>query len=271
MKMKRDKEHKQFPQYIAELQAKGQYWFVGAQIQQEMGLSKGALRLALYRLMKKQGICRIRNDFYVIVPLEHQIAGCIPALWFIDAFMKYLDLSYYVAMLSAASLEGAAHQQVMALQIITTKPQRPIIAGNQRINFYYKQKLPTANLIDKKTPLSYCKVSNPELTACDLVRYINSSGQLHSVATVLYELAEKLNVDMLIQLLDKKFVLLSVMQRLGYILENIRAPLSLDTLALAITERNPRYIHLIDNQKKIIRKEPRWHILVDDLIEIDEL
>lgn len=73
-----------------------------------------------------------------IVPIEHQHTGYIPAQWFIDPLMDYLTLPYYVALLFTASLAGTAHQQVMILQVMTNKPMRAIIAGNQQIKFYYK-------------------------------------------------------------------------------------------------------------------------------------
>ena len=126
-------------------------------------------------------------------------------------------------------------------------------------------------LIDKKTPWSYFKISTVELTACDLVRYMDSSGQIHAVATVLFELAEKINVARLIELFNKKIVILYVLQRLGYILEKSETSLNLEPLAELINQNKPRYIALVGRKKAVIEKNSRWHILVDEIIELDEI
>jgi predicted transcriptional regulator of viral defense system len=269
--MKREKGIRRFPDYIDTLQSKGQYWFLRSQVQKELGLTNTALRSALHRLARKKRICHIGYDFCVIVPIEHQAGGCIPALWFIDALMKHLKLPYYVGLLSAASLTGAAHQQVMTLQVITTKPLRTIVAGNQRIAFYYKQTIPTELLVNIKTPMSYCNVPFVELTAYDLVRYLDQCGQINAVATVLYELAENINVNKLIEFLDEKYVLLPVAQRLGYILENIQAPLNLLPFAEHIESIARRYVPLVGRKNPVINKNKKWHILVDEMIELDDL
>ena len=56
-------------QYIEALQSDGQYWFLLGEAKQSLGLSESALTKALWRMNQKHAICRIRKDFYVIVPL----------------------------------------------------------------------------------------------------------------------------------------------------------------------------------------------------------
>ena len=136
------------------------------------------MNIALWRSSQKSRLCRIKNDFYVIVTPEHRTAGCLPARWFIDPLMKYLELPYYVGLLSAASLWGAAHQQVMMLQVITNQQMRPITVGNQHIQFHYKRELEEKHLESKKTPLSYFQLSNPALTLFDLIKYVDGEGAI---------------------------------------------------------------------------------------------
>ena len=269
----KDRSIRQFPQYIDQLQANGQYWFLRRDAQQAMALSDNAMTKALWRLAKKKAICRIRGDFYVIVPLEYQASGCLPSEWFIEAFMNHLGLDYYVALLTAASFEGAAHQQVMAFQVMTNGNLRTIVAGNQRITFHYKKTLPVQFLQKKKTPASYFKLSIPELTAFDLLRYIDVSGQINSVATVLYELAEKLNVDVMNELLRSGMVKLPVAQRLGYVLDSIKADVMLHDFEKAVNQFKLKYIPLVagTTNKVLIERNKRWHVLVNEHIEMDEL
>jgi len=274
MEMNRNNnQHQQFPKYIESLQSTGRYWFSGNEIQQKLGLSSNAIKAALWRLTQQRAICRIRKDFYVIVPPEHRSAGCLPAQWIIEPLMEYLGLPYYIALLSAASTVGAAHQQVMFLQVITTKPLRKIEAGNQRILFYYKPAIDKDWLDTKKTPISSFKLSKPELTAFDLVHYANGFEQLQHAATVIYELKEILNTEKMASLVNDHKVAVTTAQRLGYILEKIiEADFELDDLELAIMKKKPRYIPLVSSKANArYGKNPRWHILIDEELELDEL
>lgn len=263
----------QFPKYIESLQTGGRYWFLGKEIQKTLGLSASAMSSALWRLSKQRAICRIKGDFYVIVPPEHRLAGCLPALWFIEPLMEYLGLPCYVALLSAASIEGAAHQQIMFLQVMTIKPLRKIVAGNQHIQFHYKPAIDENWLDTKKTPMSYFKLSKPELTAFDLVRYANSFDQLQQAVTVIYELVEKLDTKLLTKLVSENKVAITTAQRLGYVLEKVvDAHFELSDLEQAIKQKQPRYIPLVSGEiNPGCEKSPRWNILVNKHLELDEL
>jgi len=93
-------------------------------------MTEEAFRKAASRLAKKNRIVRIRSGFFVIVPLEYRAAGVLPAEWFIADLMNYLEQPYYVGVLSAAALYGAAHQQPQQFQVVTTAPQRGIQKKN---------------------------------------------------------------------------------------------------------------------------------------------
>ncbi len=264
---------KQLPEYIRQLQAKGEYWFLRKDIQKQLGISTNAMTIALWRLAKKKAVCRIHGDFYVIVPLEYQAVGCLPPEWFIDALMQHLNLKYYVALLTAASFDGAADQQVMIFQVMTQKRLRSIIVGNQKIVFYYQKTFPETRVLQqKKTPASYFKLSTPELTAIDLVRYMDAAGQVNHVATVLYELAEKINIETLSQSVQSGVAKMPDVQRLGYIFDVIHVGLDLQCLENSIQVQKPNYIRLVsDAQKKVIEHNRHWYVLVNELIEMDEI
>jgi predicted transcriptional regulator of viral defense system len=117
------------PDYIDTLQSQGQYWFLRHRAMSDVNLSSDAFKLAAYRLIKKTRIQRIRGEFYVIIPLEYRSVGCLPAPWFIDDLMQYCRSDYYVGLLSAAALYGAAHQQPMTFQVITNCTLQDKIAG----------------------------------------------------------------------------------------------------------------------------------------------
>ena len=69
----------------------------------------------------------------MVVPAEYRVAGAPPAAWYIDAFMKAIDAPYYVGVLTAAALHGAAPQQPQEFQVVTTRKGRPVMIGRERI------------------------------------------------------------------------------------------------------------------------------------------
>ncbi|GJM07617.1 MAG: hypothetical protein DHS20C10_13510 [marine bacterium B5-7] len=258
--------------YVDQLQRTGHYWFLRHVAKEALNVSDSSLSQALSRLVKRHRICRVRGDFFVIVPSEYQTAGCIPAEWFMPAFMQHINQAYYVSLLTAASFSGAAHQQVMDFQIITNGIVRPMMIGNQRITCHYKKMIPSEFLMQLKTPTSCFNVSKPELTAFDLVYYINASGQINAVATVLSELIETLDSQLLEKIARSDYITLSTIQRLGYVLDTIGATLDLHGLEKIIKEKKPKFIPLINSKTKpIISRSQRWHILINETIEIDDL
>ena len=72
----------------------------------------------------------------MVVPLEYREAGCPPASWFIQPLMDFLDRPYYVGLLSAAAIHGAAHQQPMVFQVITDMVIKAARAGRVAIQFH---------------------------------------------------------------------------------------------------------------------------------------
>jgi predicted transcriptional regulator of viral defense system len=266
------KEKLLFPKYIDNLQSEGKYWFFRSVLLRDLQLTPNAFKKAVSRLIIQHRLAHIRSDFYTIVPLEYRAISCLPASWFIDAFMGYLKQPYYVGLLSAAALHGAAHQQPMVFQVITDKPVRPITVGQVRLEFHYKKKIEPQFYQSIKTASGNMNVSTPEMTAFDLVRYANASGQLHHVATVLAELSEQLNEKKLTILLENDSVEVITTQRLGYLLEKIESCTSTELLHAELKKRKYFY-RLLFPKKKIpaLEKNSKWRILVNEHIEVDDL
>ena len=172
--------------YIDRLQSSGQYSFRKSDIHQRLKLSNSAINAALNRLIKKHRIALIRQGFYTIIPLEYRNMGILPAAWFINQLMDYLGQPYYVALLSAAAIHGAAHQQPQEFQVITDQSIRTIHADGLRIRFFKKSNADFKKGIQQvKTESGYIDVSCPELTAFDLIRYVKGVGGIDRVSSVL--------------------------------------------------------------------------------------
>jgi predicted transcriptional regulator of viral defense system len=151
---------------------------VRPEVLEKLQLSDNAFRKAAHRLITQIKLNRIRGDFYTVIPLEYRATGSLPATWFIDALMKYLNQNYYVALLTAAGLHEASHQQPMVFQVITNKPTRSITVGQVRIQFFYKKNIVPQSYQPIKTASGTMNVSIPEITAVDLVRYMTAAGQI---------------------------------------------------------------------------------------------
>ena len=92
-----------------ELLSEGISSFDAAEAARRMGLSRDRAHGALKRLADAGEIFSAARGFYVIIPPEYRAWGAVPAPWFVDPMMAHLGRRYYVGLLSAAELFGAAH------------------------------------------------------------------------------------------------------------------------------------------------------------------
>ncbi len=258
-------------EYITTLQAGGRYTFTRDEAISKLQITADALKLAALRLIKKKRLVRPKQGFYVIVPTEYQIVGAPPVAWYVDSLMRYDAQDYYVGLLSAAALHGAAHQQPQVFQIITTRRFRTIIIGRTRLQCLIKQNIPVLSYQQIKTPTGYMNVSTPEMTAFDLVRYVKSAGYLSHVTTILSELQEKFDLSRFTQLLHTERLELPYLQRMGYLLEIAEA--KEEVIALIknwIKGHCPRFIPLRPDKPYIdAPKNQDWHLYVNEQIEND--
>ena len=207
--------------YLDELRSKGKYSFTYWEIKRRFKISAEAIVKSVQRLKKKGKIAHIRKEFYVVVPPEYSATGTLPTVLYIDDLMKYLEKDYYVGLLSAAALHGAAHQQPMVFFVMNKKHSlRNISNKYATINFSFKKKWNKKDIVQKKTDAGYINVSSPELTALDIVYFIDNVGGLNRVATILDELAEEVNAEKLADTANR-YGQIATVQRLGFMLEEV--------------------------------------------------
>lgn len=257
--------------FVNSLQIKGRYLFARDEALAALKVTSNAFKLAALRLVKKKGLVRLKHEFYLIVPTEYQEAGAPPVAWFIDYLMQFNQQPYYVGLLSAAALHGAAHQQPQVFQVITNKPLRQIQAGRGRIEFFTKKIITEDTYQPVKTPTGNMNVSIPEITALDLVRYAKSIGHLNLVATVLTELQEKFDEARLSAVLESENLEATNVQRLGYLLELIGADKKiLALLKQWIKKYRPKAVPLrSDIPYEHSQKNIDWQLYVNQTIESD--
>ena len=204
--------------YIDTVRAKGRYGFTINEIKDKFDISDKAIHQNLYRLKTKKRIVQVRQGFYTILPAEYAIQGMLPTNLFIDDMMNMLHKKYYVGLISAAAIHGASHQQSMETFIITEKPAlRDIKNKKLKINFFVKKDWKKDDISRIKTDAGFINVSSPELTALDLLSYVDKIG-ISRVITILSELVEVIKPTNLNKT-AKNYSQKSAVQRLGYLLE----------------------------------------------------
>jgi len=255
--------------YVADLQSKGRYTFTRDEAQKALALSGLALKKSLERLSKKKSIVLVHRGFYVVVPLEYRTRGILPPEWFIRELMQFMKLDYYVGLLSAAAIHGAAHQQPQEFHVVIPRFQRNIRIGSLSIRFFKKAHLLSTPVVETKTSTGYVRVSDPASTAIDLVDYEARIGGLSRVVTVLQELAESLKADAVVRAAAAEKNIAPV-QRLGYLLEKIGHGSLASLLEEWVSSHHPRPAPL---QPGISRKgsprDPKWNIFVNTDLEGD--
>ncbi len=127
----------------------------------------------------------------------------------------------------------------MEFQVVTDKLLPDIEAGRTRIAFSYRKDMAAVapGIEYRKTQSGDMKLSSPELTALDLVRYPQSGAGLDNIATVLSELAEQLQPEKLASLsgaFEK-----AVVQRFEHLLGRLGHPQIAKPIFVALSARGP--------------------------------
>jgi predicted transcriptional regulator of viral defense system len=253
---------------VDRLQASGSYTFTSREVGSDGG-TEAARRAALGRLGGKGRILAVRRGFYVIIPLEYRSAGAPPPPWWIDALMRWQGHPYYVGLLSAASIHGAAHQAPQVFQVVTDRPLRPIRAGRHEVRFMVSSSLEGTPTTSTPTPTGSMKVSTPEATAIDLVRYARVVGHLEHVLSLLAELADRLGADEIVAAARTMDPESSVLQRLGYLLDRVGRHDLTPGLASEVDHRDPPRAPLVPGLVRQGPVDPRWRLVVNTELEVE--
>ncbi len=257
------------PSWVDSRQEQGLYFFTREEAISTLQFTEEAFKKAAARLAKKSRILRIRSGFFVIVPLEYRTTGVLPAEWFVADLMAYLEQPYYVGLLSAASLHGAAHQQPQQFQIVTTTPQREVRKKGLAIRFFFKTNFNATPVTQIKVQTGHIPVSSPEATAIDLIRYARSIGGLDRVMTVLQELGESMDPAKLKDAITAEGNLVCA-QRLGCLMEKSGYAALVKDLAVFIADKNPPFTRLDPSLPAgEAERDARWRLLVNTDVEGD--
>lgn len=265
-------QYKYLDSFIDEQRANGKYSFTTEGLHSKLGVSENALKKTLQRLKNKESVVMIRRGFYVIVPAEYRAKGIIPTNLYVDDLMKFLSRDYYVGLLNAAAYHGAAHQQPQSYSIITEGiALRHIKNDKVGIHFYSKKSWNKEDIVKKKVDTGYINISSAELTAMDLVSYYHEVGGFNRVATVIEELKDAIQPKKLVET-AKRYNEISVIQRLGYILECVLDENKLSSFLYNYLDSIRHYPVLLRPQRKKLGNMitgNKWKIAPNIEIEAD--
>jgi predicted transcriptional regulator of viral defense system len=180
-----------------------------------------------------------------------------------------MGLPYYVGLLSAAALHGASHQQPQVFQVMTDRSVRPIPVGRTKIQFLTSKYVSRAAVNEMKTPTGLMRVSTPETTVVDLVRFSKEAGHLDHVAALIGELSPSLDSRRLIASVRAVDDIPNA-QRLGYILDRIRQRALSDKLNAWIKSRIQRAQLLRPGRPADgAAEDRRWRLLINTPLEVE--
>jgi predicted transcriptional regulator of viral defense system len=254
--------------YVRGLVEQGRYHFTAEEAVRGVGGTRTSVVRALHRLLAKGDLASPQRGFYVAVPPEYRSLGCLPGEQFVPQLMERAGEPYHVALLSAAQLHGAAHQRPQSFQVMLKKPRSPIECGKVRIDFYVRRNLERAHIVTMNTPRGHVRVASPETTALELVGYERHAGGLESVTTVLTELAEKLDPEILVREAAK--LPLAWAQRLGFLLDLAAAGGITGPLQQYVREHARRVAPLDPSASRTGAERSRpWKIAINADIEVD--
>lgn len=231
-------------------------------------MSPAAAKMALYRLSQQGLVASPARGYYAIVPPEYRALGCPPAEQWVPSLMERLGLRYYAGLLTAAQYYGAAHQRPQEFQVCLEQARRPLACSRVRVAFIVRKRLRDVPVERINTPRGALLISSPEATALDLLGYPHRAGGLNQVATVLGELAERLDANKLVAVADTAPPAWS--QRLGYLLERIGAADKAAPLKTWTQEHARKSAVLLAGARGTSSNRDRgWKIVVNATVEPD--
>lgn len=237
--------------------------------------SEQIMQNELSRLCGNKLIANVYRGFYVIFPVQYVLRGKIPVSYYIDNLMAYLGKKYYVSLLNAAEMLGAAHQRPQGFTVMTVFPKSLRVSSrNTTIDWLYRAELPENCIFTKNTETGTIRIANTLLTAADLVQYQQYVGGLSRASTVIGELADGLDLQRHFPNIYR-YVKTAVWQRLGYILENVLGEShKADELYEQLKSLPVRlaYTPLSTSAKTVgTDRDKRWKILINTQIETDDI
>jgi predicted transcriptional regulator of viral defense system len=156
----------------------------------------------------------------------------------------------------------------MEFQVFVEKPKRRIVCGGVRVEFIVRKGVARVPVQKLNTPRGSIVVSTPEATAIDLIGYQRHAGGLSQVATVLAELAERIDSKKLA--LAAETAPVPWLQRLGYVLDQVGAADKTEKLKELVRARAHEPVPLLAGVPySKTSRHAGWRIYANAKVEVD--
>ncbi len=210
--------------------SQGRYWVSSSEAAQLAGVPAAHVYPGLQRLRRRGAIFTPTRGLYVVVPPEYRSWRVLPGELFIDAMMRTLGRDYYVSLLTAAAMHGAAHQAPQVFQVMVDRHVAHRDIERVKLRFYANEYLDRMAVQERQVDTGRIRLATRETTVVDLVVHPDAAAGLSNVATVIAQIGD-LDVPTLAQLASVRSR--SVARRLGWLLDRFRDDLELEPLRAA--------------------------------------
>jgi len=226
---------------------------------------------ALVRLRRAHQVFSPARGLYVAIPPQFRTWGVIPAVEFIDPMMTTGGYDYYVGLLSAAELHGAAHQRPQVFQVMVDRALKDRDLGRVRLRFYQSAKAADLPVELRNTSSGRVRIATPAVVALDLASRPRDGAGLSNVATVIGELAQDAKLDIDAVLAIAEHYPASSLRRVGWLLDAVDSGVNTDPLAAAVSERASQATEVLlqPGGKRQGRRSSRWGLVENTDVEPD--
>lgn len=246
--------------------SEGRYWVTSSEVAQLADMPTAHVYPGLQRLRRKGAMFSPTRGLYVVVPPEFRSWRVLPGELFIDAMMRTLGRRYYVGLLSAAAMHGAAHQAPQLFQVMVDRRVADRDIERVKLRFYTNEHLNQMAVEERPVDTGRVRVARPETTLIDLIVHPEQSGGLSNIATVIAQIGD-VDVTQLARLARLRSR--SVARRLGWLLARYRMDLGLDPLrelALSDGQHPTRLVRTLPARGPI---DSDWNLQINACVEGD--
>ncbi len=246
--------------------SQGRYWATSAEVAQLAHVPPKHVYAGLQRLRRRGAMFSPTRGLYVVVPPEYRSWRVLPGELFIDAMMRALHRDYYVSLLTAAAMHGAAHQAPQLFQVMVDRHVADRDVERVKLRFYANEYLDQMAVQERSVDTGRVRVATRETTVVDLLVHPEGAGGLDNVATVITEIGG-LDVPTLAQLASVRSR--SVARRLGWLFGRFRQDLDLEPLhevARADDGHPTRLVRALPARGPI---DARWNLQINSDVQPD--
>ena len=226
------------------------------------------LRFAMEPFIKKKMIITPFRGFWMPVSSEDRKWGAPKDLGFFDTLMRYAKYDYFLSWMTAAEIFGVFEQKKPIVHAATAKAVGRRKIGRTDFKFTLSSNVGILPTFRHDTQTGAVNVTTRAATMLNVAHCTSNVSGLNNAVTILIRLSET-DEDFISELAAYSYLFpMSVLRRIGWVLENFTDVRGLDALAeisqksevkrSCISTRNPVVISKIDK---------RWSLSINDTIK----